>query len=427
MTKFEYPELGEVLYKEQLSNGLTVIVLPRPGFSRKLAYFVTDFGSIHTDFLLEGKEIHAPAGIAHFLEHKMFDLPGDRDVSAELAALGAGTNAFTSYDMTAYYISCTENFEPALRLLIEFVSTPYFTEESVQKEMGIIDQEIGMNEDTPDSCLFEALMQSMYREHPIRVPILGTSETIRQITPELLHECHRAFYTPGNMMLCVIGDVDPDRVAEIALEMLGEEKRPVGQKLRPWQEDMTPVSGGGELEMEVAMPMFNIAFKAEPTGKGEAAIRQEIVADLAAEALFGESSALYLKLYEDGLIDSSFGGGFETIDGMAMLLCSGDSDDPEAVRDAILEEVGRLAETGLEEQHFTRMKRSAFGRRIRDLDSFDSTCFRMCAYHMGGFDYFKFPELYQQITPDELVQFLIRTVQPQRCSLSIVDPLKEEA
>ena len=161
MTKFEYPELGEVLYKERLSNGLTVIVLPRPGFSRKLAYFVTDFGSIHTDFLLEGKEIHAPAGIAHFLEHKMFDLPGDRDVSAELAALGAGTNAFTSYDMTAYYITCTENFEPALRLLIEFVSTPYFTEESVQKEMGIIDQEIGMNEDTPDSCLFEALMQSM--------------------------------------------------------------------------------------------------------------------------------------------------------------------------------------------------------------------------------------------------------------------------
>jgi len=325
-----------VLYREQLSNGLTVIVLPRPGFSRKLAYFVTDFGSIHTDFSLEGREIHAPAGIAHFLEHKMFDLPGDRDVSAELAALGAGTNAFTSYDMTAYYISCTENFEPALRLLMEFVSTPYFTEESVQKEMGIIDQEIGMNEDAPDSCLFEALMQSLYREHPIRVPILGTSETIRQITPELLHDCHRAFYTPGNMMLCVIGDVDPDRVAEIALEMLGPGKRPVGEKLRPWREDMTPVSGGGEMEMEVAMPMFNIAFKAEPTGKGEAAIRQEIVADLAAEALFGESSALYLKLYEEGLIDSSFGGGFETIDGMAMLLCSGDSEDADAVREAIL-------------------------------------------------------------------------------------------
>ena len=426
MTKFEYPELGEVLYKEQLSNGLTVIVLPRPGFSRKLAYFVTDFGSIHTDFSLEGREIHAPAGIAHFLEHKMFDLPGDRDVSAELAALGAGTNAFTSYDMTAYYISCTENFEPALRLLIEFVSTPYFTEESVQKEMGIIDQEIGMNEDTPDSCLFEALMQSMYREHPIRVPILGTSETIRQITPELLHDCHRAFYTPGNMMLCVIGDVDPDRVAEIALEMLGPEKRPVGEKLRPWKEDMTPVSGGGELEMEVAMPMFNIAFKAEPTGKGEAAIRQEIVADLAAEALFGESSALYLKLYEDGLIDSSFGGGFETIDGMAMLLCSGDSEDADAVREAIVLRAKELVREGIRSEDFLRMKRSAFGRRIRDLDSFNSTCFRLCAYHLSDYDYFDFPGLYRSVEVAEVLEFLKRVVRRDRCVRGVVNPLKEE-
>jgi len=427
MTKFEYPELGEVLYREQLSNGLTVIVLPRPGFSRKLAYFVTDFGSIHTDFSLEGREIHAPAGIAHFLEHKMFDLPGDRDVSAELAALGAGTNAFTSYDMTAYYISCTENFEPALRLLMEFVSTPYFTEESVQKEMGIIDQEIGMNEDAPDSCLFEALMQSLYREHPIRVPILGTSETIRQITPELLHDCHRAFYTPGNMMLCVIGDVDPDRVAEIALEMLGPGKRPVGEKLRPWREDMTPVSGGGEMEMEVAMPMFNIAFKAEPTGKGEAAIRQEIVADLAAEALFGESSALYLKLYEEGLIDSSFGGGFETIDGMAMLLCSGDSEDADAVREAILLRAKELVREGIRSEDFLRMKRSAFGRRIRDLDSFNSTCFRLCAYHLSDYDYFNFPGLYRSVSVAEVLEFLKRVVRKDRCVRGIVNPLKEEA
>ena len=427
MKKFEYPELGEVLYKERLSNGLTVCVLPRPGFSRKLAYFVTDFGSIHTDFLLEGREIHAPAGIAHFLEHKMFDLPGGRDVSAELAALGAGTNAFTSYDMTAYYISCTENFEESLRLLIEFVSTPYFTEESVRKEMGIIDQEIGMNEDAPDSCIFESLMQSLYREHPIRVPILGTSETIREITPELLHDCHRAFYTPGNMMLCIIGDVDPDRVAEIALEMLGGEERPVGQKLRPWTEDMTPATDGKVLEMEVAMPMFNIAFKAEPTGKGEAAIRQEIVADLAAEALFGESSALYLKLYEEGLIDSSFGGGFETIDGMAMLLCSGDSEDTDAVRDAILERAEELAREGIPEADFLRMKRSAFGRRIRDLDSFNSTCFRLCAYHLSDYDYFEFPGLYRSITAPEVLEFLKRVVRKDRCVRGIVNPLKEEA
>ena len=426
MNYFEYPQLGEGLYKERLSNGLTVMVVPRPGFSKKLAYFVTDFGAIHREFNLEGEKITVPAGIAHFLEHKMFDLPGDRDVTAELAALGAGTNAFTSYDMTAYYISCTDNFEQALKLLIEFVSTPYFTEESVQKEMGIIDQEIGMNVDAPDSRVFENLMTAMYQVHPIKVPILGDSDSIREITPELLHLCHRAFYTPGNMLLCVVGDVDPDRVAEIATEILGPEPRPVGEKIMNWQEEMTTTGENPRIRMEVAMPTFQLGFKCEPVGLGPEAIRQEIIGDLAAEALFGESSQLYLRLYEDGLIDTSFGGGFETIDGMAMLLCSGDSDDPEAVRDAILEEVSHLAEMGLDEQHFTRMKRSAFGRRVRDLDSFDSTCFRLCAYHMGGFDYFKFPELYQQISPEELVQFLIRTVQPQRCSLSVVDPLKEE-
>ena len=427
MKKYEYPELGETLYKEQLSNGLTVCIVPRPGFSKKLAYFVTDFGSIHTDFMLEDREIHAPAGIAHFLEHKMFDLPGNRDVSAELAALGAMTNAFTSYDMTAYYISCTENFEAALKLLIEFVSTPYFTEESVQKEMGIIDQEIGMNEDAPDSQIFEWLMQSMYRQHPIRVPILGNSETIREITPELLYDCHRAFYTPGNMMLCVVGDVDPDRVAEIATEILGTEPRPVGEKLRPWNEDMTIATAGITGEMEVAMPMFQIGFKCEPLDKGEAAIRQEIVGDLAAEALFGESSELYLRLYEEGLIDSSFGGGFETVDGMAMLLCSGDSYESEQVQNGILEQAKKIIRDGIPMEDFLRMKRSAFGRRIRDLDSFDSTCFRLCAYHLSDFDYFTFPALYESVEETQVRAFLQRVVTPERCARTVINPAKEEA
>ena len=426
MKKYEYPELGEVLYKERLRSGLTVAVVPRPGFTKKLAYFVTDFGSVHTDFTLDGRQVHVPAGIAHFLEHKMFDLPGDRDVSAELAALGAGTNAFTSYDMTAYYISCTENFEDALRLLIEFVSTPYFTDESVHKEIGIIDQEIGMNEDSPDSRVFENLVQSLYREHLIRVPILGTCDTIREITPALLHDCHRAFYTPGNMILCVVGDVDPDRVAGIAEEMLGTEEKSVGQKLRPWDEGMESLKQMTSAQMEVSMPTFQLGFKCEPTGSGADAIRQEIIGDLAAEALFGESSELYLKLYEEGLIDSSFGGGFETIDGMAMLLCSGDSDDARAVRSAILDQAEKIAREGVDETAFLRMKRSALGRRIRDLDSFDSTCFRICAYHFSEFDYFRFPAVYRDVTAAEIREFLSRVVRENRSSLSIIEPIQEE-
>ena len=422
MTEFVYPKLGERMYREKLSNGLTVAVVPRPGFSRKLAYFVTDYGSIHRKFELDGQEYEVPAGIAHYLEHKMFDLPG-RDVSAELAELGANVNAFTSYDMTAYYFSCTDNFEAALKLLLEFVSTPYFTEESVEKERGIIDQEIGMNLDAPDSVVFENLMEGLYRHHQIRVPILGTSESIRRITPELLNLCHRAFYTPGNMILCVVGDVDPEQVKTLALEQLGSQMQSVGRKIPGPAEEMTAPERYRERSMEVAMPTFQLGFKCEPIGVGERAIRQEVIGDLAAEVLFGESSELYLKLYEQGLIDTSFGGGFETVDGCAMLTCGGDSHDPKAVRDAMIAQAAKLVEHGIREEDFLRMKRSAMGRRIRDLDSFDSTCFRVCAYHFSAFDYFDFPGVYESVTREEITEFLRQTVTEGCCSLSVINPL----
>ena len=426
MEKTHYPMLDETVYRGVLPNGLTVAVVQRKDFSKKLAYFVTDYGSIHTEFEFAGKHWRAPDGVAHYLEHKMFDMPGGRDVSAEFAAMGAMTNAFTSFDITAYYFSCTENFSDCLRLLMEFVSTPYFTEESVAKEQGIIDQEIGMNQDAPDTRVFEDLMGCMYENHPIRVPILGTSETIRQITPEILHRCHEAFYTPGNMMLCVVGDVDPEEVESIANEVLGTEAREVGIKKNFWPEAPAVVQAETSRNMEVAMPMFNLAFKCQPTERGEVGIRREMVADLAAEALFGESSELYLRLYEAGIIDSSFGGGFETIDGCAMLMCSGDSDEPEKIREALLEQAEKIVEQGVQPRDFLRMKRSALGRRIRALDSFDSTCFRTCAYHLSDFDYFCFPGIYAQIEAEEIQAFLKETVGRDNCSLSVIYPLNQE-
>lgn len=425
MIKKYYPSLDETLCTEKLPNGLTVLMVPKPGFTRKLAYLVTDFGAIHREFTLAGEKISTPAGVAHYLEHKMFDLPG-RDVSAEFAQLGAAVNAFTSYDLTAYYFSCTENFSRCLKLLLEFVFTPYFTKESVEKEQGIIDQEIGMNEDDPGTRVFENLMVGMYREHRIREPILGTSESIRQITPETLYTCHKAFYNPSNMLLCVVGDVDPEQVCAQAEAVLGTQLRPAGQKAPMPREELTCPHSTMESEMEIAMPTFCLGFKCDSPEKGDAAVRREIVGDLAAEALFGEASELYLRMYEEGIIDSSFGGGFETVDGCAMLNCGGDSNSPEAVRDAILEQAKKIAAAGIEEAEFLRMKRSAMGRRIRDLDSFDSTCFRLCAYYLSDFDYFRFPEIYDQISSQEIQDFLAQVVRPACCSLSVVQTLKEE-
>ena len=425
MTITKYPKLDETISTEVLQNGLTVKVVSRPGFNRKLAYFVTDFGAMHTHFELEGETYHVPAGIAHFLEHKMFELP-ERDVSAEFAALGANVNAFTGYDMTAYYFSCSEKFMESLALLLEFVSTPYFPKESVQREMGIIDQEIGMTEDSPDTRIFEEGMKCLYRDHPIRVPILGSRQSLREITPELLTVCHRAFYTPANMILCVVGDVNAEEIVALAEKVLGTEKKPAGKKLPPPREKMEAVQASFTTEMEVAMPMFQITFKTEPAAKGLEAVRSEVVGDLASEALFGESSQLYLQLYEDGLIDSSFGGGFESVDDCAMLLCSGDSYEPSAIRDAILKRAEELTEEGIEDADFLRMKRSAMGRRIRDLDSFDSTCFRVCAYHFDAFDYFDFPAVYAEVQKEEILEFLRRTVTEERCSLSVINPKEEK-
>ena len=425
MTVREHPQLDERVWRCTLPNGLPVIVVPRKGFQKKLAYFVTDYGSIHTDYILDGAVMEAPAGVAHYLEHKLFDMPRG-EISGEFAALGANPNAFTSYDMTAYYFSCTENFDQCLRLLLEFVSTPYFTEESVAKEQGIIGQEIDMTADSPEARVFENLMEAMYGRHPIRVPILGTRETIAKITPQVLTDCHRAFYDPGNMLLFVVGDVDPAQVERLALEMLPGGKRPGGEKRRTWQEALTCPREEICQEMEVAMPMFQLGFKCECADAGADQIRQEVVGDLAAEALFGESSKLYLQLYGEGLIDSSFGGGFETVDGMAMLTASGDSEDPWAVRDAILARAKELVQEGIGEKDFLRMKRSALGRRIRDLDSFDSTCFRLCAYHFARFDYFEFPGVYRDVQQQELLDFIRRVAARERCCLSVIKPIHEE-
>ena len=424
MEKKFYPQVGETLYKKTLPSGLKMVVLPRPGCAKKLCYLVTDYGAIHRDFEMDDVKFSAPAGVAHYLEHKLFDMPG-RDVTAEFSTLGASPNAFTSYDMTAYYFSCTENFRENLQLLLEFVTTPYFTEESVAKEQGIIGQEIDMNIDNPDSRLFDLLMETMYAVHPIHTPILGTKESIAKITPQVLSDCHKAFYRPDNMFLCVVGDVDPEEVAQLAEARFSQIPNPKVIAPRTWDEPMETTQKEVTTCMEVAMPMFQLGFKAEALPNGEVGVRGEIIGDLAAEALFGESSHLYMKLYEEGLIDASFGGGFEAVEGMGLLTASGDSENPQAVRDAILAEAKRLVAEGISDADFLRMQRSALGRRIRGLDSFESTCFRLCAYHFSHFDYFEIPAVYQQVKAEDLRKFLETVVTEDRMCLAVIKEVSQ--
>ena len=422
MEKLYYPQVRETVYRTKLQNGLTVLVVPRPGFQKKICYLAVDYGAIHRACTVDGKPFEAPMGVAHYLEHKLFDMPG-RDVSAEFAELGGFPNAFTGYDMTAYHFHCTDHFEKCLELLIEFVTTPYFTEETVEKERGIITQEILMNRDSPDTVIFEQQAESMYKNHPVREPILGTEDSVKEITPEILRQCHRAFYHPSNMLLCVVGDVDPEQVAEIATRMLPVKEAPRVERPRSWPEAMEVDQPVVRCEMEVAMPTFQLSFKSEDPGYGEESVRTELIGELAAEMLFGESSPLYMKLYEEGVIDPSFGGGFDTMEGLAMLTAGGDSEEPEKVQEAILDYASVLTQEGIPEEDFLRMKRSAVGRRIRSMDSFDSICFRMCAYYFSGYDFFDLPGLYATIQRQDVLAFIEKTVTPERVSLSVIDPL----
>lgn len=413
--------LGESCYEETLSNGLTIRVIPKPGFVRKYAFIAADYGSVDTKFRVADQTFCTPDGVAHYLEHKMFEMEYG-DAMERFAAFGANPNAFTAYDMTAYYFSCTDHFEENLRTLLELVAQPHFTEDGVEKERDIIAQEIRMYEDSAESKLFENLLAAMFRSHPIRIPISGSEESIARITADTLNSCFRAFYAPSNMILCVVGDVDPEFVVRTAEELL-----PEGRNEKPVSDYGTPESGECPThevrkQMEVSMPMFAVGFRCEMPEDSWESMKWEIAADLAGELLAGESSPLYQRLYEENLIDGDFSGGFECVKGVGMISFTGDSISPEAVREALLEERDRMLREGLDEQEFLRLKKSAVGRRIRDLDSFESICYRICANHFDGLDYFVFPEAYAAVTLEDVRKFMELTLRPERMVFSVIEP-----
>ena len=420
-----FPGLGEKIYEDTLPNGLRIKVVPKRGFARSYAFFATDYGSMDTRFRLDGKNYVSPDGVAHYLEHKMFDMP-DGNALQKMSQTGASPNAFTSYNITAYHFSCTSMFEENFRTLLRFVSQGYFTQESVEKERGIIAQEIKMYADNPASRVDENLFCAMYRNHPVRVPVAGTVESIQDITAQTLIDCHRAFYDPSNMVLCVVGDVDPRQIHDIALEILpkvpgGASERDYGEK-EPAAPDQHTITQ----EMEVSMPMFSVGFKGAEVPKGPQRLRQEIIGDLAGEILCGESSRLYQEMYESGLIDPGFGVSYSLVRELSMLCLGGDSENPQAVLDAVLQEAQRVVKEGVDEELFLRLKRSAVGRRIRGLDSFEGLCYRLALSDFDGYDYFTFPALYESITAEDVRQLIAREITPEQAVLSVILPKTRE-
>ena len=419
MTAADYPRLGERVFRTALPNGLEVIVVSKPYHAKRYAFFATRYGGMDMRFRQNGVWQDTPAGIAHYLEHKMFDTK-EGNALQELAKNGASENAFTSCSTTAYYLTCTEKFYENLRILLRFVSVPYFTRESVEKEQGIIAQEIRMVEDDPDWRVYANLMRCLYRESPVRVPVAGTVESIRSITPQTLYDCHRAFYTPSNMVLVCVGDMDPDRVAAEAEAILPEAGGPAIAR-DYGQEELRPAERAFSQTMEVSMPMFLAGYKCPPPAEGEARLRQSIIGDLACDVLFGGSSPLYTRLYEEGAINGSLGGGFDQVPGAAYLFVGGDVKEPERVFEEISRQAKKLGEEGIDEEFYQQIRRASYGSMIRGLNSFEGIAIGMMNSRFGGY-YYRFPEIFDTVTRADVEAFLRENITPERAALSTIQP-----
>jgi len=419
--KLEFTRVGEQMYHQVLENGLNVFVFPKPEFQKGYAFFATNYGGMDMKFILDGEEHSTPAGVAHFLEHKMFDTE-DGNALQDLAANGASPNAFTSSAITGYYFDSTEKFEENLRILLSFVSIPWFTQESVDKEQGIIGQEIGMIEDNPDWKVFMNLMAALYQNHPIRVSVAGSVESISHITAETLYACHKAFYDPANMVLCVAGNVDPEHICDVAREILPKTPGPIAAKDYGTKELDKVAQSVIETEMEVSTPLFQLGYKGDAPGRGDDNLRQELVGELALEALLGNSSPLYAKLYREGLINQNFSYGYESYHGCSFLCAGGESRDPAAVRQAVSDEAARIGREGIDLKLWERLKKGVYGAKVRSLNSFENLCVGQAQAFFAGADYLRFANLFDGITKEDGEGLITRWVTEERTALSVVRP-----
>ena len=421
MEKKLYERIGEEVFRATLPNGLPVYIVPKKGFSRKYALFATRYGGMDMRFEKDGQWLDTPAGIAHYLEHKMFDTE-EGNALQELAKNGAEPNAFTSNAITCYYFDATEKFYESLEILLSFVSVPYFTDESVQKEQGIIAQEIGMIEDNPEWQVYKQLMQALYHTSPARTPVAGSVESISHITAQTLYDCHKAFYTPANMCLVVVGDVKPERIIASANQILPAKSGPLIRRDYGAEEELTAAEHFVSAAMEVYMPTFLVGFKCPPQHGGEQQHRFTAIGELACDVLMGESSPLYARLYAEGLINGSFGAAFDLLPGASYVYAGGDSKDPQAVAEAILAEAQRLVSQGVDGDYYRRVVNANFGAALKALNSFESIAVSMAEGCFQGYDPYRFPEVYDSITVEDVLDFLRQNMTRDHMALSVITP-----
>lgn len=412
--------LGENYVKAVCSSGVTVYVLEKPLYNSTFAIFGTKYGSIDNCFSVDGGEpVKVPDGIAHYLEHKLFESE-EGDAFSLFAKTGASANAFTSFDRTCYLFKCSDNAYDNLKILLNFVSHPYFTEETVRKEQGIIGQEIKMYDDSPAWRVTFNMLEKMYYNHPVRIDIAGTVDSIAKIDADLLYKCYNTFYNPSNMFVCVVGNVDTETVLEICEENI-KSKEPISIT-RIFEDEPEKVKENYvEQKLSVSLPIFCLGFKQRITSPTRR-LKSKICVALLLEIICGECSALYEDLMNKGLINDEFSTEYFNGYNYACTMFSGESENPKAVADAIKKEINNLRENGIDKKLFSAVKCGMYGDLVRRYNSVQEICMNLAESAICDYDLFDEMKILKAITCDDVYKRL-DVLEEELSVLSVVNPL----
>lgn len=410
--------LYETMFINKLSNGLTCYIIPKKDYVEKQAAICTNYGSVDSQFSVDGKTTQVPDGIAHFLEHKLFE---DEKMSVfdEFVKLGANVNAFTNFTNTAYYFNSIDNFDENLALLLDFTSTPYFTDENVEKEKGIIAQEINMYSDNPYWQMYLNLQDAMYENCPVKKNIAGSVDSIMQINKDMLYECYETFYYSENMALICVGDFDNERIYDIAERHIKPKKQ--RQLDRIYGEEPAAVKTQKvENQMSLSRPMFNLGFK-EQVFDGDI-VSRIINTKILMDVMAGESSSFFNEMYANGQIDGAFGLEYVNSHFYGTAVFAGSTDDPDKVAALIMTETERIKKQGINEERFEQIRNKHIGRFVRSFNSIDAIATGQIDLFSKGLDIFDIMEGYKSCTKAQLSERLNQLFNTDNVVLSIMKP-----
>lgn len=428
--------LNEKVYFEHLENGLDVILVPKKGATNYYAMYATHFGSLNYKFKAPGDtEITTvPDGVAHFLEHKLFEEEDGVNALDKLSKIGASANAYTTFNHTAYLFSCNDRFNEAFDMLLSFVQNPYLTDENVEKEKGIIGQEINMYDDDAEWQVYFNFLLALYGDkHAVTKDIAGTVETITEITPEVLYKCYNTFYDPSNMVICVAGDIEPEKILNKIKEAVKHTKEK--PEIERYYGEITDGVAQAKIEkkMDVSIPMAILGFK-DITNKelmkagfsngNFELVKKNVAIEILLEMIAGESTELYEELYNSGLLNKAIGTDYSFEEDYAFSAFSFETNNVDEVVSKIKNKISELKENGLDAEVFNRIKKMLYGEYVKVFNDSTNTARVFVSDYFKGINSFMYIDAYKTIDKEYVESILRKVFDEKNMALSVVKPLQ---